>query len=72
MINTVVNKSELKTQRGSVYMRPSTWTAISKILKVEGKSFNNLVSELLEDYAQQHRDAIEYYDVHYGESSHEK
>lgn len=72
MINTVVNKSELKTQRGSVYMRPSTWAAISKILKVEGKSFNNLVSELLEDYAQQHRDAIEYYDAHYGESIHEK
>lgn len=66
MINTVVDKSEPKTRRGSLYMRESTWDAIYKILKVQGKSFNTFVSELLEDYAQNHVDEINYYDERYG------
>ena len=49
-----IDKKEYKTRRGNIILRPSTWAAIQKILKVKGGSFNDLVSNLLEDYAEKH------------------
>ena len=48
MINTVINKTEQKTQRGSLYMRPSTWTAIQKILKVQIKYIKKVQKHCIE------------------------
>lgn len=69
MVNNVIDKSEYKTRRGNIIMRPSTWKAISKILAVNGMSFNNLVSELLEDYAQKNVESINYYNQKYGDKN---
>lgn len=55
---TIINHDEYKTRRGNIILRPSTWTAIQKILKIEGGSFNDLVSTLLEDYAEKHSQSV--------------
>ena len=57
-----INRTEPKTRRGNILLRPTTWVVIQKILRVTGGSFNNLVSTLLEDYAEQHAECLQKYE----------
>lgn len=60
--SSIINHKESKTRRGNILLRPNTWDTIQKILRVTGGSFNDLVSTLLENYAEQHADCLQKYE----------
>lgn len=64
---SVINRQETKTRRGNIFIRPSTWNAVQKILKVKRESFNNLVCLLLEEYVENNVDVIFQYDTEHKE-----
>lgn len=64
---SVINRQEAKTRRGNIFVRPSTWSAAQKILKVKRDSFNNLVNTLVEEYIENNLDIIQQYDMEHQE-----
>ena len=65
--NSVINRKETKTRRGNIFMRPSTWAAIQKILWVTHDNFNNLVSTLLEKHVEENMHYIHQFDEEHKE-----
>ena len=58
----IVIPREKKSRKVNFTLRPSTCTAISKVLYYQGDSLNNLVNVLLEKYIEEHSELVYQYD----------
>lgn len=68
----LINRKQPKSRRGNILVRPSTWDAVQKILKItEGGSFNDLVCTLLDDFADDNAQYVYQYDKLYSNNSRE-
>lgn len=59
--------AETKSKRLNLLIKPSTQLAISKIAVMRRKSTNELINNILEDYAQANSDLIDKYDATFEE-----
>lgn len=58
---------ETKSKRIQVLIRPSVWERLQKIAYMERHSFNDLLNEICERYAEQEAEQVTRYDEIYGE-----
>lgn len=60
------HKKETKSRRINLLLFPSVAEAIEKIATMRQTSSNNLINEILREYAENHRDEIERYNAAFG------
>lgn len=60
---------ETKSKRLNLLIKPSTHKKITKIATMQRISVNELINNVLEDYAAAHKDKIEAYNTTFGEEA---
>lgn len=63
-------QQETKSKRIQVLIRPSVWERLQKIAYMERHSFNDLLNEICERYAEQEAEKVTRYDEAFGEELH--